>query len=218
MMTMSDRIACAIQRAIALPGVTGFSIAKATGMSTARISQLRNGVTGEISATLLFALARAVGVNPEWLVEGTGPMCPADPQTVVLIPYYDPNNTAQTREAGTEDRDVQSLNRGVLDEAGLIPEHLQALSAPDDSMSPTILAGDLLLIDISQTQIRSGNVYAIDMPGDAPFIRRMIKTINSDWIVRTDSSDKIRYPDHMLGENIYSLKIIGRIVWRGGAV
>lgn len=217
-MSMSDRIACAIQRAIALPGVTGFSIAEKTGISTGRISQLKNGEAGEISAKVLFALARAIGVNPNWLVEGDGPMYPSDPQSVVLIPCYEPSKAAQICEAGQGDRGVQSLNRGVLDRAGLNPEHLQALSAPDDSMSPTILVGDLLLIDISQTQIRSGNVYAIDMPGGVPFIRRMIQTVNADWIVRTDSSDKIRHPDHMLGQDIYSLKVIGRIAWRGGAI
>lgn len=214
-MNMSDRIACAIQRAIALPGVTGLSIAEKAGISRGRVSQLKNGEAGEISATALFSLARALGVNPDWLVEGNGPMYPSDPQSVVLIPRLEPSDKA---EAGYENRGVQSISSEILDRAGLNPEHLQALIAPDESMSPTILTGDLLLIDITQTQIRSGKVYAIDMPRGAPFIRRMIQTFNGDWMVRTDNGDKIRYPDHMLGDSISELIVIGQIVWRGGSV
>ena len=61
--------------------------------------------------------------------------------------------------------------------------------------------------------VQSGKVYLIETGGELR-IKRLFKRANG-WVVASDNQDKIRYPDEPLNA-LNDIRIIGRIVWRGG--
>lgn len=49
--------------------------------------------------------------------------------------------------------------------------------------------------------------------------KRLIREISGGWLIRSDNQDKNRYPDQpVTDDGMRGVDIIGRIVWRGGAM
>jgi len=59
-------------------GIKQVELARAAKVSTAAVSGWVNGNTKSIQAVYLFPVARALGVNPEWLGTGKGDKYPAN--------------------------------------------------------------------------------------------------------------------------------------------
>ncbi|WP_178123964.1 hypothetical protein [Pseudomonas sp. WS 5079] len=48
-------------------------------------------------------------------------------------------------------------------------------------------------------------------------VKRLVKSDFDGWIIRSDNPDKTRYGDETLRDGeINEVRIIGRVVWRGG--
>ncbi|MBN1079808.1 hypothetical protein JNO13_02730 [Pseudomonas sp. 1079] len=56
-------------------------------------------------------------------------------------------------------------------------------------------------------------------PDGELIIKRLAQSMTGGWIIRSDNEDKRQYPDEAASDNeIGHLKIVGRIVWHGGAL
>lgn len=93
-------------------------------------------------------------------------------------------------------------------------DQLAILQVKGDSMKPTMEDGDYVMIDLTDTQIKDG-LYAFVMQDEARVKRLQTLfdgvTIKSDYDTKYDS-------EFLKTEAVNQLKIIGRVIWRSGAV
>lgn len=93
-------------------------------------------------------------------------------------------------------------------------DRLAILQVKGDSMKPTMEDGDYVMIDLTDTQIKDG-LYAFVMQDEARVKRLQTLfdgvTIKSDYDMKYDS-------EFLKTEAVNQLKIIGRVIWRSGAV
>lgn len=78
-MAIPERVALAL-KSLKSEGVSAHQVAKACGIPDSRFSKLKKGEhVGGIQADMVLRLARALQVDPGWLLCGDGPMKPAQP-------------------------------------------------------------------------------------------------------------------------------------------
>lgn len=91
-----------------------------------------------------------------------------------------------------------------------------AIYAHGDSMQPYIMDGDMVILDTSQTEPQSGNVYLINHP-DGERLKRLRREMDGGWVLESDNLDKKRYPDERISsEHADLMKIIGCVFYRQG--
>lgn len=109
--------------------------------------------------------------------------------------------------------------RELLKKKGAIAENCRVITAVGDSMSPTILHGDSVLVDLSSTEPLDGNMYAFRRPDQAVSIKRLTQSISGEWTLSSDNPDKRMYKDEPCSSaSLHELPIIGRVIWRGGGI
>ncbi|WP_408737421.1 LexA family transcriptional regulator [Acetobacter senegalensis] len=184
--------------------------AKAAGVPYTTLRDYMNGSEMKLSAVA--SLARVCGVTLDWLAYGVGethlnqsPSRPA-PQRgghQIVIPWLD------DREEGLR------VGKGWL-ETTLTRPTIAALRLTDvtgDAMAPTLLHGDLVMIDTASTQVQGGALYALKVD-ETVMLRRLDLRLGGGIRVLADND---RYPPQDLSaEDIQSLKVIGEVVWFGG--
>ena len=81
-----------------------------------------------------------------------------------------------------------------------------------DSMEPTLISGDLVLIDLSRRTIDpQGGIYAVSF-GEEIMIKRLQQTYHSVKII----SDNVKYDViELTGDSIADLEINGKAIWYG---
>jgi hypothetical protein len=83
------------------------------------------------------------------------------------------------------------------------------------SMSPRINNEDLLMIDMGQKNIDEEHMYLIRF-ADELRVRRLSRRVDGGLIIRADNS---AFPETSLGaEDAAGVKILGRVLWRSGAL
>lgn len=97
-----------------------------------------------------------------------------------------------------------------LHELGVSPNNAEILFAHSYSMFPTIKDKAHVLVDKSDTTLRNGKIFAINLNGEM-LLKRMFFE-NGNWILRSDNPDKNEYPDRILPEED-TTTIYGRVVW-----
>ena len=84
----------------------------------------------------------------------------------------------------------------------------------DDSMAPTLIKGDILLIDYSQTDLQIGKIFLIKVEETYALKRLDAKPgVNGNIIFA--KSDNDNYSDWELPVTKDNYKILGRVVWYG---
>ena len=92
-------------------------------------------------------------------------------------------------------------------------ENLKALEVHGDSMSDFLMDDDTAIIDLGQTLIKDGEVYAFKYAGGYR-IRRLFTHFNGGVSLRNDNA---KHGEELLTpEQAASLEILGRVLWRGG--
>lgn len=77
-----------------------------------------------------------------------------------------------------------------------------------DSMSPTIMDGDMVMVDLGRRSIHDGGIYAIGK-ADTISIKRLELLVAGQ--VRVISDNRTEYPPYEV--DLPDLRIIGRIIW-----
>lgn len=215
-MTIEERIAAAITHALSNTKKRGKDFASEMGVTPQFISALKKG-SSKLGADKLWALAEISGVRPEWIATGNGPMLGATDEIIRYVPYYKSSDTHVKEQSNTEA--FCPINKGMLSEYGVSDKSkIVAYKVGDDSMSPTLSKGDLILIDVSKQSPESGSLYAIPLPASSNLvIRRLVQNTSGSWIIRSDNPDKLRFSDEIIS-SVYSIKIAGRVIWGSGAL
>ncbi|PUB43201.1 LexA family transcriptional regulator [Pseudomonas sp. GV047] len=116
-----------------------------------------------------------------------------------------------------EIRGVMAFKSAWLRANNLNQKHLDVIYASGNSMEPTINDGDVLLVDESRVDPKDGQIFAMQSESKGTIVKRLVRSDFDGWIIRSDNPDKARYGDETLRDGeINEIRIIGRVVWRGG--
>lgn len=88
--------------------------------------------------------------------------------------------------------------------------------AEGDSMEPSFRDRDVLLCDTGQTEIIDGEVYALDYGGELR-VKRLRKRFDGGLLILSDNAAKFP-PEVLTAMDSVHIKILGRVLWRGGSV
>ena len=207
-------------------------LAKATGVSASAFRKWMKG-EAEPSRDRLVSLAAAAGVSLAWLAQGEG----AEPDFAALgarannrrptealpaarflvLPKV---STAAAAGAGhvQADGDTEFIGfrhdwlRSVF---GREPGDLLMETAIGESMEPHIHNGDLLLLDTTDTTFRNFGVYVIEVR-DERLVKRVQRKFDGSLILISDNH--AYQPEFIEADLAKEVRVLGRVVWRGGSV
>ena len=97
---------------------------------------------------------------------------------------------------------------------GITADNLVLISVVGDSMEPTISDGDQILVDTTEGRFKSDAVYVLQQ-GDRLWVKRVHYKLDGTVMVKSDNASKYE-PELFRGDQLDALRIIGRVVWRGG--
>lgn len=190
------------------------------------INRILSGESSSPRKPTLEALARALGVSPDWLLFGgygeldQEPGVPSEKE-YALIPQFTAKGSSGNGFLNdhVEIKGELAFKREWLRKMGLREENLRVLYNQGESNWPTLTDSEVLLADISKREPANGKMFAMVDPDGELIIKRLIRDIAGGWIIRSDNQDKTRYPDMPISdEGIRGVEIVGRIVWRGGGI
>lgn len=82
------------------------------------------------------------------------------------------------------------------------------------SMFPTLNDGEPVVVNLADTKILSGKVYAIEDEDEGLRIKRLTKQRDGRILVRSDNPDKLNYPDDYITPS--RTRVVGRVCYRSG--
>ena len=87
-------------------------------------------------------------------------------------------------------------------------KNLVLMMIDGDSMSPTIQAGDIVMIDRGRTRIISGRIFALGVE-DMIMIKRL--DVLADGMARIISDNRDNYPPYK--QRLSDIRILGQVIW-----
>jgi phage repressor protein C with HTH and peptisase S24 domain len=229
-MKMNDRFKQAREAA----GLTQEELGVKVGVSQVAVLKIESGKTQKPRDINNFA--RALGVDVDWLLTGeiqtkptnekresnatyAGTIDPWDSKTPlneddVEVPFY----TEVELSAGSGSI-VQKQNKGpklrfsksTLKRQGVEIDNAACVSVRGNSMEPVIPDGACVGIDTSKTEIKDGDMYAIDWHGEL-YVKTLTRKPGGGLRIRSFNIDE--YPDENLNkDDTKHVKVIGRVFW-----
>lgn len=103
-----------------------------------------------------------------------------------------------------------------LESKGLTVDNALILYADGESMRDFIQDGDVVLFNRSKTELKSGEIFALQHP-EGIRIKRVRLDYDGSIIISSDNPDKRRFPDDRVPTPLAeSIRLLGQFVWRGG--
>nr|WP_278996050.1 helix-turn-helix transcriptional regulator [Plesiomonas shigelloides] len=215
-MGFSERLLRAMNEA----GYTQKKLADAVGMAQSSVNKLLHGASGSRKTV---EIAAVLGVIPEWLSSGKGPMRKEDPAVIVSIPERADNSfvinvldLTYSCGPGSYNTDYPDIIRSI----SLEPEYAQrvfggrpaasirAINANGDSMKGTIDPEDLVFIDVSVKRFDGDGIYAFTF-GQTSHIKRLQMVKHSLMVI----SDNPAYTNWTIeDEDESQLHIDGKVI------
>ncbi len=155
-------------------------------------------------------ISNMFGVSLEWLKTGTGPVYQSDRARTTLIPKVSAKACAGVGSLEIQDNIVGEIPfaRSWLNQKGR-PESMVVMDVVGDSMSPELEPGDSVLIDQSQTEVLSNNLYVVGL-ADVLQVKRV--QARSGFITLYSANQRYQ-PVTLQGDEVETLRIIGRVLW-----
>jgi phage repressor protein C with HTH and peptisase S24 domain len=174
----------------------------------------------------LASIAQALGVNALWLETGLGDMLPSkhdesprDDADTIMVPLLEcKGSCGNGRMYGDIDFAPIPVSRRVLSRFYRNASTLKliALYADGDSMSNYIMHGDIIMFDMNVEDLQESGVYLLDTP-EGLRVKRVNRRADGKVLLRSDSIDKMRYPDEEYSpDEAQHLIIKGKFVMRLG--
>ncbi|MDL2268267.1 helix-turn-helix domain-containing protein [Desulfovibrio sp. OttesenSCG-928-G15] len=187
--------------------MTQGELAKRTSLAQNYISQIKTGRRfGSFEA--MGAIADAFGVSlPSFLAceENTGP----DTVFVERVSAR-PSAGSGSLETDVEHRGLYSFHRSFIQRKGGTPDDMKIFEVSGDSMEPTLGDGDLIMINLRETTIKTGHIYLVRID-DELYVKRLEPRPG----VMLLKSDNTSYESISIDKNDESKnwEVFGRMVW-----
>jgi phage repressor protein C with HTH and peptisase S24 domain len=225
---LSERLKWAVERRLrATPHITRITkgkLALEAGVSPPAVGYWFSDTNG-IQAPAARKLGEFLGVDPVWLEKGEGSPEPAAPKEdpgyqplqpddrqFVQIPLVELKLSAglsgyQTVPLGDTDSTL-NLREGWMRTRRLNPKNLVAIQITGDSMERSLHAGDIVILDTSDTDPKDGEVYAVNYEGQA--VVKRLERDAGDWWLTSDNASPGRHGRKVCrGDDCI---IVGRVV------
>jgi SOS-response transcriptional repressor LexA len=183
----------------------------------------RYAAGSEIPMLVAAALARAAELPIDWIVSGRA-MERKPPVVYVSAdhPLSEGEDIALPKLAfrASAGRGTLTINeaaghlrfpRAVLDHIGVKPQNARLLEASGNSMRPTINDGDLMVLDVSVSNIADGQIYLFSV-GDEAYVKRLRRHAGTLVMV---SDNRELYPEPEPIGQVLPFRLYGRIRWAG---
>lgn len=203
-------------------------VVNAVGITQSAYSQLETGRVA--SSSFLPAIANFLGVDAYWLSTGKSPDSFDSNEvikpTVVSSEIKDEFIWIDVVQANFSCGNGESIEFHFDTINGKLPfppsffkdkrvqaENMRIIKAKGDSMSDFIKDGDYVGIDLAQTEIIDGEIYAVYFAREG-MIKQIFKEADGSLVLHSLNN---KYPDKVVTEeNGNNFKIIGRQFWRAG--
>lgn len=206
-------------------------VAKAVGMKQPSYRQIESGETKK--SKFIFDIAKALKVNPDWLINGVGEMVASTERhttssvaennedyvviggksdyPLVHVAYLDLQascgggfiNDDHPEKKGSIAFTVEFLRENDLPIDG---DGLLLIHLCGDSMGYTIPHGTLALVNIKEStysHLMSDKIYVFNADGEM-ICKRAFKNLDGTVTLVSDNSDKTRYPDQIIDKNKFN--------------
>lgn len=242
MNTLQDRISLAISHFLKTRNekkLKRSEMAKFCGVSVAAIGQWINGQTNSLDSLKNAKAAQYLGVNPHWLAGDSKFKMLDDVDSTIK---FDPLVAVDTVVATEDHKDefvwidvveaVFSCGAGesiefhfdtingkipfspsFMKDKGVTEKTMKIIKAKGESMADFIKDGDLVGINLAQTDIIDGEIYAVYLAGEG-MLKQIFKEADGSLVLHSLNE---KFPDRIVSEeNGRNFKVIGRQFWRAG--
>ncbi len=155
-------------------------------------------------------IASIFHLNPAWLESGQGPLHQPSQERAFFVPQVSAQACAGAGSFQVQDNIVDEVpfSQPWLRKKGS-PESMVTMQIIGDSMSPELEEGDHILVDLSQNQLQAQALYLVGVEDTL-----QVKRVQSSRGVVLLLSTNHKYPPLTLqGEEIETLRIMGRVLW-----
>ena len=223
-MTLKDRLKESRKKA----GKTQAEVAEAVKISQPAYQALESGRNQK--SAFLPMIAQFLGVDPYWLTTGGngdtfGEKDLLKPTVVeygsdnefVWIDVVEANFSCGVGES--IEFHFDAINGKIpfppsfLKEKNVTEKSMKIIKAKGDSMADFIKDGDMVGINLAQTDVIDGEIYAVYLAGEG-MIKQIFKEADGSLILHSLNE---KYRDKLVTEeNGKNFKVIGRQIWRAG--
>ena len=215
--TLSDRLRA---RANQL-GISPAHVAEMAGVNRSFVYDILRGRSARPGIDRLAEVARVLKVDRDWLihgigeVEGTPPFVDNPDDAFVAIAHATPRPAMGGGAVVTEDGDtpgrVYHFRRSwIRNSLKASPSQLRIMHVEGDSMAPTLLSGDAVLVDMTRRAPNPPGIFVLD-DGMGLVAKRVEHIPNSDPPAVRVISDNKHYPEYERTAD--EIHIVGRIRW-----
>ena len=223
-MTLKDRLKQSRKKA----GKTQAEVAEAVKISQPAYQALESGRNQK--SAFLPMIAQFLGVDPYWLTTGSegDSFEEKDILKPTIVEYGSDNefvwiDVVEANFSCGEGESIEfhfdAMNGKIpfppsfLKEKKVTESSMKIIKAKGDSMSDFIKDGDLVGINLAQTEVIDGEIYAVYLAGEG-MIKQIFKEADGSLILHSLNE---KYRDKLVTEeNGKNFKVIGRQIWRAG--
>lgn len=203
-----------IKKQTGLKSQTG--IANVLGIQPASVSGSKK--RGLFPIEWAFRIAQKFGLSTDWILTGEGPEIRIEGTYQKASPLNNPFDMVQLAKArlnagggsvvlSEEFKESYAFRKEWISRIATNKRNLFLIAIEGDSMEPTILDGDIVMIDKGRNEIRTGKIYAIGV-SDTIMIKRLELLPNSQVKIISDNQT---YSPYIIDGK--ELRIIGQVVW-----
>ena len=208
-------------------------LAREANVSRAAVSKWLSGETKEIRGDTLNRAAKALKCSPEWLAGVSEHDNPSEKIVVpdyptiailedmdnldgyVMFDMYDvklsAGNGAHATWIARKDEPL-AFREAWTRKRGFKPEQVKGLYVRGDSMEPFLKDWDTVLIDTSDIDIVSGEIYAVNYKNNLFIKEARMQPDGLQLISYNPKYDPIKVTE----EDAERFQVLGQMVWRGG--
>ncbi|MCO6361592.1 LexA family transcriptional regulator [Paracoccus sp. 08] len=217
--TLADRLRA---RASQL-GLAPAHVAELAGVNRSFVYDILRGRSARPGLDRLAGIARVLKVDRDWLIHGIGEVEGASPfvenpdDTFVAIAHATPRpsmggGAVVTDDSDTPGRAYHFRRSWIRHNLKSTPSQLRIMHVQGDSMAPTLLSGDTVLVDMTRRAPNPPGIFVLD-DGMGLVAKRLEHIPNSDPPGVRIISDNPHYsPYERTSEEV---NIIGRVRWYG---
>jgi phage repressor protein C with HTH and peptisase S24 domain len=203
-------------------GMSVADVAREAGVNRSFVYDILRGRSQVPNLEKLTRVASVVKVELEWLLSGKGRVQGGDPITedyhneFVAIQYAavrpSMGGGAIVEADGRPGRDFHFRRAWIRDRLKAAPSMLRVMAVEGDSMTPTLIDGDVILVDMNQRQPLPPGVFVLH-DGMGLVAKRLEHVPMSDPPRVRIISDNPRYTPYDCTTD--EINIVGRVRWYG---
>ena len=194
-------------------GLNPKTLAERANVGRSFVYDILNGKSSNPTSSKLAAIAEQLGVSVQYLLNGIHPTMGGKQKEwgdLVEISTIQIEETANGAMLVTTDAGAKPCyfrNEWIKENLKTRAEDLRALYVRGDSMSPTLVEGDLILVNISQRVPNPPGVFVLfDGMG---LLTKRLEMISKDKV--RILSDNSRYAPYE--RDVSEINVVGKVIW-----